>query len=125
MNIDEKNLLKVVENQEIAAKNIGFYWENLEQIVDQIKSECAEVIEAWKKGDREHLQEEVGDLLQASISLAVYCGLDSEETLQKSTQKFQKRFDLVVSLAKQDGFTDLHVLPFSVLLAYWNRAKFL
>lgn len=119
----DMNLLKFVESQEIAARDVGFYWENIDQIIEQIRSECSEVVEAWKMGDRAHLQEEVGDLLQASIGLAVFCGLDSHDTLLQSSQKFQKRFDLVISLAKQDGITDLHSLSFSVLLEYWSRAK--
>lgn len=37
------------------------------QIIEQVQSECREVQEAWKEGNRAHLQEEIGDLIQAAI----------------------------------------------------------
>jgi tetrapyrrole methylase family protein/MazG family protein len=82
-----------------------------------------EIEEAWSKGDAQHLQEEIGDLIQASISLAVFCKLDPHETLSKSIQKFQNRYDSVVQLAKEDGLTHLHQQPFDIMMDYWNRAK--
>ena len=103
-----QSLFKMVESQELTAKDFGFYWETIDQILEQIRSECDEVHDSWQRNDRSHLQEEVGDLIQAAVSLAVFCGLDPDETLHKSIQKFQKRYDAVVKLAKQDGHTDLH-----------------
>ena len=116
-------LLKRVEKQEIAANNFGFAWQTVDQLVEQIHSECIEVQEAWEKKDIPHIQEEVGDLMHATICLAVFCGLDPHETLSKSLEKFQKRFDSVVALAKKDGHESLHDQPFDVLMAYWNKAK--
>ena len=119
----EKCLLKQVEDQEIAAKQFGFYWENIQQLIEQIQSECVEVQEAWEKNDRTHLQEEVGDLIQAAISLAVFCQLDPHETLRKSIEKFQKRYAAIVKFAQEDGYAHLHQQPFELLMHYWNRAK--
>ena len=119
----DHNLLKRVEEQEIEAREFGFYWEHIDQLIEQIQSECAEIQEAWQKNDRSHLQEEIGDLLQAAISLAVYCGLDPQETLLKSTEKFQARYSKVVAMAQKDGYKDLHQQPFDILMNYWNRAK--
>jgi uncharacterized protein YabN with tetrapyrrole methylase and pyrophosphatase domain len=116
-------LLKRVEEQEIAARNFGFYWEHINQLIEQIQNECIEIQEAWQKNDPSHLQEEVGDLLQAAIGLAVFCNLDPHDTLLKSIEKFQKRYDTVVKLAQDDGHKDLHQQPFEVLMSYWNRAK--
>lgn len=116
-------LLKKVEEQEIAAREFGFYWENLRQLIEQIQSECLEVEEAWQKNDRTHLQEEIGDLIQAAVALAVFCDLDPHETLSKSIQKFQKRYDIVVELAKRDGYDHLHKQSFEVLMNYWNLSK--
>ncbi len=119
----EHCLLKQVEEQEIIAKEFGFYWEHIGQLLEQIRSECVEVEESWQKNDRAHLQEEIGDLVQAAISLAVFCNFDPHETLLKSIGKFQKRYDAVVSLARQDGHKSLHQQPFDVLMHYWNQAK--
>lgn len=119
----ENELLKRIEEQEIEAREFGFYWENINQLIEQIQSECLEVQEAWQKNDRSHLQEEIGDLLLAAISLAIFCGLDPQETLLKSSEKFQKRYKTVVKLAQTDGYHNLHQQPSELLMNYWKRAK--
>lgn len=116
-------LLKEVERQELNAKEFGFYWESLQQLIDQVKSECNEIQEAWDKNNSLHLQEEIGDLIQAAISLAVFCKLDPHETLQKSIEKFQHRYDTVVSLAQNEGYKNLHKQSFEKLMDLWNQAK--
>lgn len=116
-------LLQEVEKQEIAAKEFGFYWENFSQLIEQVQNECTEVQEAWDKEDAVHLQEEVGDLIQAAISLAVFCKLDPRETLMKSIAKFQRRYDVVVELARKEGHENLHKQSFETLMDYWKRAK--
>jgi len=116
-------LLKQVEKQELVAKEFGFYWENFHQLIEQIQNECIEIQEAWNKENIPHLQEEVGDLMQAAISLAVFCKLDPCETLSKSIEKFQQRYDVVVQLANSEGYENLHKQSFEILMDYWKRAK--
>ena len=116
-------LLKLVERQEFEAQKFGFYWENFHQLIEQIQSECIEVQDAWQQENLPHLQEEIGDLIQAAISLAVFCKLDPQDTLLKSIKKFQQRYDLVVQMAQNDGYENLHKQPFEILMDYWNRAK--
>lgn len=116
-------LFKQVERQELAAKEFGFYWENYNQLIEQIKSECAEIHEARDNNNMVHLQEEVGDLILAAISLAVYFNLDPRETVSKSIDKFQRRYESVVELARSEGFENLHNQPFETLMDYWDRAK--
>lgn len=117
------DLLKEVECQEIAAKEFGFYWESIEQLIEQIVSECREIEEAYRKGDKRHLQEELGDLMGASISIAIFCGFCPSETLKYSIDKFQKRYDALVELVKQDGKKNLKNHSLDVLMDYWKKAK--
>jgi len=119
----ENNVLNRIVEQESAAKEFGFYWERLDQLIEQIRSECMEIEDAWEKQDLKHLQEEIGDLLQAAVSLAIFCRMDPQETLQLSVEKFQKRYNKLVLLAQQDGLGNLKNKPFDVLLDYWKRAK--
>jgi uncharacterized protein YabN with tetrapyrrole methylase and pyrophosphatase domain len=116
-------LLKQVENQELECKKFGFYWERFSQLMEQIQSECKEIQEAWENNNIPHLQEEIGDLIQAAISLAIFCQFDPHETLSKSIKKFQKRMDALVEMAKEDGYDNLHNQSFETLMNYWNRAK--
>lgn len=120
---NEPCLLKKVEKQELAAKAFGFYWESVPQLIAQIQNECTEIQEAWDKEDIDHVQEEIGDLMQAAISLAVFCELDPRTTLSKSIEKFQRRYDTVVQLARNEGRDNLHKQSFETLMDYWNRAK--
>lgn len=125
MESSKKNecLIKKVELQEKESEKFGFYWENFGQLMDQVLSECKEVSEAHILGNREFLEEEVGDLIQAAISLAVYCKLDPREALRKSIEKFQKRYDAVVLMAKEEGHDHLHDHSFDEMMRYWNTAK--
>jgi uncharacterized protein YabN with tetrapyrrole methylase and pyrophosphatase domain len=116
-------MMKRVEELEKAARKFGFYWTHLSQLIEQVKSECQEIQEAAQNNDRTHLQEEVGDLIHAALSLAVFCDLDPTETLQIATDKFEKRYNKVVELAKQDGHDTLRNQPFHLLMHYWNLAK--
>lgn len=121
--VQNECLLKRVETQEMAARKFGFYWERINQLLEQIQSECIEVQEAWEEGDRPHLQEEIGDLLHTTVCLAIFFDFDPHETLLKSIEKFQKRYNSVVELAQRDGYTHLQNQSFDVLLDYWKRAK--
>lgn len=120
---EKECLLKRVEELEAQSLQFGFYWETLYQLIEQIQSECLEVQEAWQNNDRPHLQEEVGDLMHAAVSLAVFCKLDPYETLLKSTQKYEKRYNALVKFAQEDGLPHLRQQSFEVLKGYWDRAK--
>lgn len=116
-------LLKQIETLETEAQHFGFYWESVQQLIEQIQSECLEVQEAHEKQDLVHLQEEIGDLIHAAVSLAVFCKLDPYETVKQNIEKFKRRYNAVVSLAKKDGFDTLHNQSHEKLMEYWNRAK--
>ncbi len=116
-------LLKRVEKQEQDAINFGLCWESINQIIEQIQSECNEIKDAYEKGDITHLQEEIGDLIQAAIGIAVFCKTDPHETMLRSIDKFQKRYDAIVKMVHADGRKNLENQPLDVLMYYWNRAK--
>lgn len=124
--------------------DFGFYWENVDQIIEQIRSECLEIKEAYEKREKfekqefngnyekqnekekrntEHLKEEIGDVMHACISLAVYCGFDPLESLRISAEKYCKRLDSLIEFAKQDGLDNLKGKSMKTLMEYWNKAK--
>lgn len=115
--------IQKVEHEERRASEFGFCWQTVDQLIEQIRSECVEIKEAHEKNDRAHLQEEVGDLLHAAVGLAIFCGLDPSETLNQSCDKFKKRLDAVVELVKKDGLEHLQNQPFDLLMQYWDKAK--
>lgn len=116
-------LLQRIVEQEKEAKKFGFYWESEQQLIEQIQSECEEIREASSKGDQKNLQEEIGDLMSAAVSLCIFFGFDPEATLAESIEKFQLRYDTLVRLVKEQGLDSLVGKSMPELLEFWHRAK--
>lgn len=106
------------------ATEFGFAWEHHSQLIEQLLSEVKEVEEVIDHPDtREHLEDELGDLIFTAIALCVYCQFDPATTLSKSLDKFQRRFDALQKVVHEKSLTSLHHQPMSVLKAFWDEAK--
>jgi len=105
------------------AADFGFKWETVNQIKDQIISELTEIDVHLNDPIKNKLQEEVGDLLHAAFSLCVFLKLDPKVTLEKSIDKFERRFNAVKQIAKQKNLTSLNGKSFDELMHFWNQAK--
>lgn len=122
-NSTEKGLEALIALEK-AACDFGFAWENSEQILAQIRSECDEVQGAISKQESAgRLQSEVGDLLHACFSLCVFLGFDPLQTLEQSVEKFSDRFKRVCELARLKGFENLKGQSFETLMEFWSEAK--
>ena len=87
-----------------------------------IKLETAELEEAVKSGESEHIEEEFGDLLFSCVNTARHLGLDSEQALTKASEKFIKRFAETEKLVKLSG-ADMKALSIDELDVFWRQAK--
>lgn len=117
------NVLDKLASLEVDAAAFGFKWETAQQIKEQIVSELAEIDVHLQDNHQEKLQEEIGDLLHAVFSLTVFCGFDPKTTLEKSVDKFERRFMLVKQLAAKQGLASLNGKPFDQLMQIWDEAK--
>lgn len=117
------NIIKKVEIVEHQAKEYGFYWPNADAVMQQILSECEEVEELLDKNESPELQEEIGDLLHAVISLCVYCGYDTKITLEQALNKFEKRFNMTKVFAQEAGYQNMHGQNMEKMMKYWDMAK--
>ncbi len=118
------DVFKRVSLAEQAAADFGFMWSYASQLFDQIQSECDEIkANLAEGGGREHLQEEIGDLIHAAFSLCLYVGLDVEETSVKSITKFERRFEILKQLVCEAGLSSLQGQPRERLIDFWNQAK--
>ena len=121
------DLLDKVEQLELAADQLGFRWENTDQIMSQIHSECLEIEEHLHQDDatidKEALQEEIGDLLHAVFSLTVFCKLNPQDTLQKTLLKFERRMMAVKQITVERGLDNLEGYTFTELMHVWDEAK--
>jgi ATP diphosphatase len=86
-------------------------------------SELTEIDAHLNDPVKNKLQEEMGDLLHAAFSLCIFLKLDPMITLEKSISKFERRFNAVKQIAKQQNLTSLNGKPFDELMNFWNKAK--
>jgi uncharacterized protein YabN with tetrapyrrole methylase and pyrophosphatase domain len=122
------DLFKKMYILDAQAINLGFKWENAGQIMAQIKSECDEImfhIDAQDSCDtnQSELQEEIGDLLHAVLSLNLFCGFNPSDTLEKSLSKFERRLTAVKDISEEQRIEKLDGLTFDELMAIWQAAK--
>ncbi len=104
------------------AAKAGFEYPDVEGALEKVFEEYTEMCSEIPKGDIESLQEEIGDLLFAVANLARMCGINAEEALYRTNEKFIDRFEKTENLAKKDG-KELSELNISEKIDHWNRAK--
>jgi uncharacterized protein YabN with tetrapyrrole methylase and pyrophosphatase domain len=79
----------------------GFEWRSIDGAVDALREEVEEL--AATTGDAEHAEEEVGDVLFATVSLARKLGVDAESALRRTVRSFAERYERFVELAAERG----------------------
>lgn len=104
------------------ATQIGFSWADLEGVFDKITEETDEVREAIASGDRKHIEEELGDLLNIVARLANVLGFDAEQALRLSNRKFETRLRHIETRLNEQGLP-LKTTPLDKLVEFWNEAK--
>lgn len=106
------------------AREFGFDWPNQTMVIEWVISECHEILAAIKEQEPEaRVQEEIGDLLHAAISLCMFSGFDVEETMSKTTKKFNRRMHWLKIISKERGFDTLHGQSIELMLELWREAK--
>lgn len=121
---DETTGLKELLAVELDARKFGFEWTDEEMILQQAVSECDEVREAISQQEsRDRVQEEIGDLIHTAISLCVFAGFDTEETLLKTAKKFSHRMLALKAVTNEHGLKSLHNKPTEFMLQLWHEAK--
>ena len=101
------------------AVKTGFEWPNEKSLYDCIYSEFEEFKEAEAEGDREHMEEEYGDILFATVNLARWNKIDAEQALLKANKRFMKRFRKMEELATKP----LNDYSFEEYDALWKQSK--
>ncbi|MBE2229533.1 MAG: nucleoside triphosphate pyrophosphohydrolase [Chitinophagaceae bacterium] len=104
------------------AKQVGFEWENREQVWDKVEEEIGELKTALEGGDPVKTEEEFGDLVFSLINYARFLQIDAENALERTNKKFISRFTQMEELARQEG-RRLDEMSLAEMDAIWNRIK--
>ncbi len=111
----------LISAQKISKRAIktGFEWPNEESLYDCVMSEIEEFKEAETEKDKNHMEEEMGDILFAIVNLARWNKIDAEQALLKANKKFEKRFRKMEDLATKP----LNDYSFEEFDNLWKQAK--
>ena len=113
--------IKAMRLQE-KAKQVGFEWENKEQVWEKVEEEKAELFEAIASGNREHMEDELGDVFFSLINFARFLQLDAENALERTNKKFINRFTKMETAASDSGKA-LQDMTLEEMDAIWNKIK--
>lgn len=114
-------LMRAQKVQKRSAKS-GMDFKDAEDAARKIPEELGELREAVAADDKDRLTEELGDLLFSVVNVARFVGVDAEEALTKSTDKFSRRFRMVEDLAAERGI-DMKTAPMSLIDSLWEEIK--
>jgi len=114
-------LLAAKKIQKKAAK-VGFDWNDHVGVIDKIKEELNEVEVEIATGDDSAIEEELGDLLFATVNLARKLNKDPELLLHEANQKFKARFTKMENALKQKG-SDLKEATLDTMESTWQDMK--
>ena len=113
--------IKAMRLQE-KAKQVGFEWENKEQVWDKVEEEKAELFEAIASGNKDNMEDELGDVFFSLINFARFLQIDAENALERTNKKFIDRFTKMEAAASLSG-KELHDMSLAEMDDIWNQIK--
>jgi MazG family protein len=114
-------LLRALRVGEKAAR-AGFDWPALAGARAKVDEELEELDVAVRSGERERIEQELGDVLFALVSVARKLDVDPEAALRGTLDRFTGRVRTVETLAKEQG-AELSKLSPEALDQLWLSAK--
>lgn len=111
-------LVKAFRMQE-KVKHVGFEWSEIEDVWNKVQEELAELQEATVTKDISKITDEFGDVLFSLINYARFLKIDPEMALERTNQKFKRRFEYIESQAG-DRLQEMSLADMDVL---WEEAK--
>jgi XTP/dITP diphosphohydrolase len=101
---------------------MGFDWEKREQVWEKVQEELEELKVEMLKNDQDAIEDEFGDLFFSLINAARLYGVNPENALERTNQKFIKRFNYLERKTIKQGI-DLKGLSLAEMDEIWNEAK--
>jgi nucleoside triphosphate diphosphatase len=114
-------LVRALKLQQKAAR-VGFDWSEAEPILDKIEEEIGELREAMEAGRKDEIKDEFGDLIFAVVNLGRHLGVEAEDALRGTNDKFRDRFHAVERALTERG-ESLEAASLDEMEALWQAAK--
>ncbi|MEZ3184175.1 nucleoside triphosphate pyrophosphohydrolase [Stutzerimonas frequens] len=104
------------------AAQVGFDWPEALPVVDKVREELGEVLEAMSENDPQAIAEELGDLLFVVVNLARHLKVDPENALRAANGKFERRFRFIEQALREAG-RPIESCDLEELDGLWGEAK--
>ena len=104
------------------ARHVGFDWEDRQDVWKKVHEELSELEEELQRDDKERSEEELGDFLFSVINAARLYKLNPDNALEKTNQKFIRRFNYIEQHSIKEG-KPLTEMTLEEMDALWNEAK--
>ena len=104
------------------ASYAGFDWDKVEEVWAKIHEEIQELKEAQSNSSKNHVEEEIGDVLFAVVNLARFLDIPAEDALRKTNKKFTTRFAQVEEELKKRG-KNVEDSSLEEMDEIWNAVK--
>ncbi len=119
-----KSLPALIKANRIQDKvaGVGFDWEKPEQVWEKVQEELSELNEEIKKGNKENIEKEFGDVLFSMINYARFIGVNPENALEKTNKKFINRFQFLEETASKEG-KKLAEMSLAEMDVIWEKSK--
>ncbi|PUZ24234.1 XTP/dITP diphosphohydrolase [Chitinophaga costaii] len=114
-------LIKAMRLQE-KSKQVGFEWDNTQQVYAKLEEELQELQQAINSGEQDAIEDEMGDVLFSLVNYARFIKVDAENALERTNKKFIRRFQWIENKASEKG-TTLADLSLDAMNALWEEVK--
>lgn len=114
-------MVKALRLQE-KAKQVGFEWDNREQVWEKVEEEISELKQAIATDEQDKIEDEFGDVLFSLVNYARFLRVDPENALERTNKKFISRFTGMEELALKTG-KPLADMSLEEMDAIWNSIK--
>lgn len=115
------SLIKAYRMQD-KARHVGFDWQEKEQVWDKVKEEFDELQVEIADMDKDKAEAEFGDLFFSIINAARLYGINPDNALERTNQKFLRRFNYLEEHTIKVG-NNLKDMTLEEMDVIWNEAK--
>jgi MazG family protein len=115
------SMVKAMRLQE-KSKQVGFEWDNRNQVWEKVKEEINELEMAVLSGNVDHIEDEMGDVFFSLVNYSRFIHVDAENALERTNKKFISRFNMMEVMAASENKM-LHDMTLEEMDLLWNRAK--